>query len=105
MTTHEIRKIIQVYGYSNGADGARIDYFKLGNKGSRHILTIPYIQLFSELVLMGSIDDECDPEQFADYQLSQWDALSLVIRHEYQQAVEQEINDSDMGNAINKLVK
>jgi len=100
MTIYDLRKVIKATEWINDSGGATI-FYKLGSiKSAAHFT---FDELVSELTHISSI--ESAEELFTGYEISQWDALNLVIRHEYAKHMESEIENSDLGKAINKLTK
>lgn len=100
MTTQQLRQSIQVISFHSHSDGCNIKYIMDGQ-----VRTLCYndIAMLKELTEIGSVDEDITPEEWADYNLSQWDALNLVIRHEYAKGVDEEIENSDIGKSIDKL--
>lgn len=102
MNITSIRQSAHVYTYSSHNEGCLICYIK--DKTSRS-LSLTSIQLLNELIAMGSLDEDVTPEEFADYNISQWDALNLVIRHESAIEMDKELDNSDIGKAISNITK
>lgn len=103
MTIHKLRSATQIRSYHNDLNnGAVIDYF-IGS--SRYTLTLTCSDFKGRLFEISSIDDDITDEDFEKYKISQWDALNIVIRHEYAKYIESEIMDSDIGKAINNITK
>lgn len=99
MTIHDLRKMIKVHDWVAGPKGAYISY----NINNTHQgLKFNQDTLCAELIAISSIDNK--EELINGYKLSQWDALSLVIRHEYAKFVEGDIMEWDIGKSINNLL-
>lgn len=100
MTTQKLRQSIQIVNFSSHSNGCNIQYIIDRQVRS---LCCDDIAMLKRLTDIGSIDEGIHPEEWADYNISQWDALNLVIRHEYEKAIEEEVNSSDIGKAINSI--
>lgn len=88
MTTNELRKKIEICGYGRSPH-SEIDahiYYAYDNEA--RALELSKDDLISELTAISSIDS---PEEINKYNLCQWDALCLVIRHELKEATDKEI--------------
>jgi len=120
MTIEQIRKNIHVAGYGIHDNGLRVvyDWFEnredaaegrelilLKNDALKELNSIGEINYWGDALL--EYNGKLMPwNEFADtWTFSQWDALTLVIRHEYNKVVEQEIENGDIGKAINNLLK
>lgn len=97
MTTQQLRNQITVTNWSMTEELMAISYFRSHNNQSKHFhLILQPIEYLELLVSIGSIDDvimntmeiidgECTytlADFVKNYNLSQWDALSIAIRHE-----------------------
>ncbi len=98
MTIYDLRRNVAVTEWHNDLVGARIHYTI---NGKDETLYITYRKLLPELIAICSIESEY--ELLDGHKISQWDALNLVIRHEYTKYMEAEIEGSDIGKAINNL--
>lgn len=98
MTIYNLRQVITVLEWSNDLVGGRIYYTM---RGKEKTLNITYHRLLAELKAISAIESEI--ELLDGYEINQWDALNIVIRYEYAQYMESEIDNSDIGKAINKL--
>ncbi len=98
MTIHDLRKIICVLGFAHDNEGGLFNYSFHKQRRSFHM---DIDVLADELIAISSIEDK--QELIDGYNISQWDALNLVIRHEYAKYLEAEIEGSDIGKAINNL--
>jgi len=98
--TYNLRNCMHVAKYHSHSGGAMIYYIK---QGITNVINFPNPELFKELIAIGSIDEDSDPEYMADYSLSQWDALNIAIRYELAREQERELENSDIGKAINSL--
>jgi len=120
MTTEEIRKCIKITHFHSSHNGVHIIYdwsTKPSEAWEEKNISIQPKELLQELNSMGEINiwgvgieynEVIHPNylQFIEHWIfSQWDALNLVIHYEYNKAVEEDVNNSDIGNAINKLLK
>lgn len=101
MNIYDLRNCILVITFSSHSNGAVIYYKK---KNESDTLNLNNTELLLELIAIGSLEDTLHDERaFPEYQLSQWDALNIVIRFELAREMENEIDDSDIGKAIDKL--
>src|SRR5687767_13528954 len=95
MTTEQIRKKIHTVGYGLFANGLRVLYTwfeKRNSKGENRTLTLTANEAIDELKAMGEIETD-DWEWIGDnYILSQYDAIQLVIRHEYAKSLDNDMN-------------
>lgn len=106
MTICDLRKSIMVtlYGsFWNDRDFATIGY-SINARPQEQLYIQPDV-LKNELVAIGSIEEDITDDEFKKYHISQWDALNLVIRHEYAKYMEADIMDSDIGKSIDNLIK
>lgn len=95
MTIHYLRQIISITGYNNDLTGAEFQY-KINGQTKR--LSCGLESLISELICISSVENK---EQVLDgYKLSQWDAINIVIRHEYSNSLESDNNKLDIFQAI-----
>lgn len=102
MTIYDIRKILHVHTYSSNGEGA-IVYYQYGFE--RRSLHLKPHELVSELIAIGSESEGFTAEWLYGYAISQWDALNMAIRFELKLQTENEINNSDIGKAINNFLK
>lgn len=100
MDITDMRQNILVYTFTSHSGGCTIHY--IINK-TQSTLILDNIKLFAELVAIGSLDYETQPEEFADYNISQWDAINLAIRRELSNEIESDIDNSDIGKSIEKI--
>lgn len=103
MTLQQLRTMVHVSSYSTHIEGARIDYYVDGAEDAKRMLFLQIPDLCTELVAMGSLDENFTPEQYADYNLSQWDALNIVLRHEYLKALDADAEMMSITNLVDKL--
>mgnify|MGYP001565878748 FL=1 len=108
MTTEEIRKQVMVTNWHIKSEGLHIVYQKWNNESlffEYQDLKIPPEEALKELYAICSIDEKTDNWHWvhSHYILSQWDALNLVIRHEYKKSLEQDSNMLEMDKAIEAL--
>lgn len=97
MTIYDLRNIMKVDYYYNTSNGACIIYYRDNNLNT---LTLTNDELLKELIAIGSLDDG---EHIDKYTLSQWDALNIVIRFELARETEKQIDNADIGKAIENL--
>jgi hypothetical protein len=106
MTTEQIRKNIHVAGYGLYDLGLKVSYtwYSTRNeKGEERTLILVRPEALEELNAMGEVNTN-DWEWIADnYNLSQWDALNLVIRHEYRQSVKSDTSMLEIDKALEEL--
>ena len=88
MTIYDLRKTIMIKSFANDLTGVTIEY-TICNESK--LLTCGLEPLYSELNAIGSIESKT--ELLDGYKISQWDALNLVIRHEYANYMESEASD------------
>lgn len=100
MGIYELRKLVTVIAYFNFTGGAHVIY-RITDKVNT--IDLSNIQLFDELLAIGSIEEDCNPEEFNEYRISQWDALNIAIRYELEREMEKESGMMDIQNAIDKL--
>lgn len=91
-----------VYSFITHSEGVSITYMK---NGISNDISLSNIQLYKELEAIGSIDEDMSPEEFADYNISQWDALNIAIRSELAKETEKEIENSDIFESIANIIK
>ncbi len=119
MTTEQLRKNITVSDFGIDEKGIKIYYRnhpKPNWRSPELVLHLPPKEAAIELRAIGEIDS-CDDwpndilitigtramiwEMFASkFILSQWDALNLVIRHEYKKSLEEDINLLEIDSAL-----
>ena len=123
MTTEQLRKLIKVTHWMIGEKGLSISYERTDVKPiSRHLVLNPESTL-KELFAIGSIEafDLGDnlqvrweelPNQSVTWGwkvfimafiLSQWEALSIVLRHEAEQELNNDINMIELDAALDAL--
>lgn len=100
MNIYDLRRNILVYSFNTHSEGCSIAYTKQGKSNG---IALTNIELLNELIAIGSLDTDLDPEEFADYTMSQWDALNIAIRFELAREAEKEIDNADIGKAIENL--
>lgn len=102
MNIYDLRKHIHVDSYNTHSNGCSIYYRNKDNSSSIHLGTE---DLFKELISIGTYEDNYhDRTEFDDsYNMSQWDAYNIAIRHELMIETEKEIDNSDIGKAIENL--
>lgn len=102
MDIYELRRCIKIINYSSHPNGAVITYQK---NNSQNLINLQRDDFIKELISISSIDEESPSEIHDTYIISQWDALNIVIRFELARQQEKEIDNSDIGAAINKITK
>lgn len=120
MTTEQIRKKIKVDNWRFDQAGIYISYTYFNSKKNIWVSTgleLGKEEVCQELSKLGEINyygendiewenDRWDWYAFSEeWIFSQWDALNLVIRHEYNKSVEEDVNNGDIGKAVNNLLK
>jgi hypothetical protein len=112
MTTEQLRKEIEVINWEISEKGIYIGYRR--NEITGYYLLLNPEETACELCAIGSIDDDlnlilsCDTfwvDFVKEFKLCQWEALTLVIRHEANREVDKEVDQSDIGKAVNNLLK
>jgi hypothetical protein len=102
MNIYDLRRNILVYSFNTHSEGGSIAYT---NNGRSNGMALTNIELYKELVAIGSLDENTDPEEFADYTMSQWDALNIAIRFELARETENDLQNSDIFESIAKITK
>lgn len=105
MNIYQIRQEVNTNLHYVNANGATILYSR---NGTTNVIKLTHDELIAELKAIGTIDDDTPnvSETFKEARiLSQWDALNIVIRFEAARDMDKEIDNSDIGKAINKLLK
>jgi hypothetical protein len=118
MTTQQLRREIRVASGFLRYDGIVIQYFR--NDAPLTCLLESPADCVRALIAIGTIDEWYDNAgeitftvdgilynwtAYCDiFQLSQWDALSIAINYEYEKEVNKEIDASDIGKVIKKLL-
>ncbi len=122
MTTEQIRKNIKVAGYSISQIGIYITYFSGDNLNFHKTLDLPPLQAITALKAIGSIDKietnptriywespkgaSCDAEWelFCNtFTLSQYEAITLVLRHEYEESLKNDMNLFEIDEALRAI--
>lgn len=102
MNIYDLRRDIMVYSFNTHSEGGSIAYMKNGKSNG---IALTNMELYKELVAIGSLEgDEC-PEELADYNMSQWDALNIAIRFELAREMDKELKASDIFEAIAQIIK
>lgn len=117
MTTEQLRKVIKVTHWKLTEKGLTISYYRYDIKPTkRHIILNPATTL-KELSVVGSIEDVNEHAEMGmikgrwlhyanlikTYEFCQWEALSLVLRHEAEQELNNDINMLELDSALNAL--
>lgn len=121
MTTEQLRKEITVYSYGIYDKGIYIGYTR---KGDTKHLTLDPEECARQLSAIGSIESWSNGELglqlrweevinrsvtwgwnvfYLSFKLSQWEALTLAIRHEYEKELEKDANLLELDTAIEAL--
>lgn len=119
MTIHKLRNLITVIHWGLTDKGALISYKRI-DKGDKLInFLVPPNDLVSGLNGMASIDDYTPGrpitisldgcsytfENFVrNYQLSQWEAINLIVRHEAEMEEDRSINMLELDEALKALL-
>lgn len=122
MTTEQLRKEIEVANWHINYDGISITYYQHLDNIQQKVTDIKLNpeECARQLSAIGSIDSwesqpfrifspesGDDPQDWITFaktfKLSQWEALTLAIRHEYELSIEQDSNMMNITNAVNKL--
>ncbi len=117
MTIEQIRKDVKVLHYYITQTGVYITYWKW-NKETDHWDEKTYSKNTDDAVdelISAGVFEETDKNMLSDYfkgldtmatpTLSQWDALHLVIRHEYAKSIEQDTSMLIIDHAVEALKK
>lgn len=120
MTTEQLRKEITVTSWNIHSSGISVHYFRSDGKRSKdYLLILNPEECARQLSAISSIDSwEADTfllnyensqlhwAAFVNtFKLSQWEALTLAIRHELEKETEKEIDNGDIGKAIDSITK
>jgi hypothetical protein len=127
MTTEQIRKLIHITEYDLTEKGIKIEYVRWSDRddelGTKKTLWYTPTETAKLLSIIGSIDLwERDPFRLRysvygvsindtwfgfceSFTFSQYEALTLAIRHEMELEADKDIQQSDLGKSINKILK
>jgi len=97
MNIYDLRNTTKVEYYHKHSNGVAISYYR---NHKLDILTLGNDELLKELIAIGSLEDG---ENYNQYVLSQWDALNIVIRFELARETEKQIDNADIGKAIENI--
>ncbi len=97
MNIYDLRNTMKVEYYHKHAHGCMISYHR---NNIFHALQLSNDELQKELIAIGSIEEGDNYEQ---YVISQWDALNIAIRYQLSRDTEFQINNADIGKAIENL--
>lgn len=100
MDIYELRQKLLIVNFNTHCEGGTLLYFR---DGKSNTLLLSNAELYEELISIGSLDEGTQPEEFADYVMSQWDALNIAIRYEAARDMDKEIDNSDIGKAIKNI--
>lgn len=120
MTTEQLRKQIHVLEYDLSEEGIKISYVRYTDAlelGTKYVLLIKPKKAARRLSDIGSIDSYKEDafhlfwkgnhyswEMFVhEFTLSQWEALTLVIRYEYEKELKNDVNLLEMDKTIEAL--
>lgn len=123
MTTEEIRKVIIVRNWVLTPHGLSIDYDRTDEKGLSSSLFLSPEKTLKELSIVGSVEDYIlegnnkewpskafmndewysFPQLIGIYRMCQWEALSIVIRHEEEKELANDMNMLELDAALNAL--
>lgn len=104
MNIYDLRKTVIVVVFDCHSTGSSIYYQCNSEAKSIHLNTE---ELFKELIAISTYEDTIQDEKdfMNNYQMSQWDALNIAIRHELIKETEKELKASDIFEAIAKITK
>lgn len=102
MDIYKLRNCIFVTIYYSHSEGGKILYIR---DGKTNVIALTKAELVSELIAIGSLDDNSHVDEIADYILSQWDALNIAIRFELARDTQRELENSDIFNTIANITK
>lgn len=88
---------MKVEYYHKHANGCIISYY-INN--IFHALQLNNEELQKELISIGSLEES---DNYDQYVISQWDALNIAIRYQLSRDTEFQINNADIGKAIENL--
>jgi hypothetical protein len=118
MTTEALRKVIKVTYWILGEKGLSISYEREDSNPSVLHLILNRSDALMELCAVGDIEEiskhDCSLGKFnghwhtyneivQHYKLCQWEALSIVIRHEEEKELANDMNMLELDSAINGL--
>lgn len=118
MTTEALRKVIKVTYWMIGEKGLSISYERSDLIPVARHLILPPVDVLRELSVVGSIDKigamdmtiacingiwNTYQEMILVYKMCQWEALSIVIRHEEEKELANDMNILEMDAAIAAL--
>ena len=118
MTTESLRKVIRVTHWMIGEKGIAISYDREDLKPIQRHLVLTPLESVKALSIIGSIEQrpandlmamiQIKSSNFQElsswYKLCQWEALNIVIRHEYENELEKDLGIINIENAINKII-
>lgn len=119
MTTEQLRKVIKVTHWMIGEKGLSISYDREDLKPIRRHLILNPVTAALELDRIGAIDGYINDIVFSVsfdghdmnwatfiscFKMCQWEALSIVIRHEHETELEKDLGIINIENAINKII-
>lgn len=122
MTTEQLRKEIEVANWHINYAGISITYYRTYENNTKPIpidIKLTPEECAIQLSAIGSIDSwEADTfllnyensklhwAAFVNaFKLSQWEAFTLALRHEQEKEIENEIDNGDIGKAIDRITK
>lgn len=124
MTTEQIRKTLTVHRYVISEIGIYITYAikETDRLTSEHVLSLTPVLSLSALVSIGSINRfEANPikiwwetpkgtplesawgQFYTNFTLSQYEALTLAVRHEYEKSLANDMNLLEIDKALEAL--
>ena len=118
MTTEQLRKVIEVVSWSFNHKGLSISYQRTDQEPKNIHYILSPLGTVRALYAMACIDGYNDVGELQidingvlyswdgfilKYQLCQWDALNIAIRHEAEKELNNDINILEFDSAINAL--
>jgi len=105
MDIYELRRKVTVTMFTSFWNNNSYGIFHYSVDERHNVLKLQPRELEQELQAIGSIAENISQELFYKYQISQWDALNIVIRFELAREQEKEIDNSDIFKAIANIIK
>ena len=106
MTTEQIRKAVEVKDFSVKSHGIYVSYLKWNENSEAmecNTIRLSPEESINELNAIGATECKYWHLLYRGYIFSQWEALTLVIRHEYRKSLDTDMNMLEMDKAIEAL--